>query len=178
MEQQQCWGCGFTFPSIQEPSHRYGVASAGCWNTFNELLVQEANFFKGYPSIHRLTVDAYCVQHPPHFEIQKQLGISERFIDASIQSIAIHLIALYAIFEKKVELEKVAPLMDRVLSSGVIFKNLEAPSSFDVVAMVDIQKSDTAQQYSELVWRWGQESWAAWKKHHSQVHDWFKLYAQ
>ena len=90
------------FAENESSSHRYGVASTGCWQAFNELLALERMMW-GYPGVHRLIVDAYSVQHPQNHELQTKLGISQRFIDASIQFVAIHLIALYyALVEKKI----------------------------------------------------------------------------
>ena len=89
-----CPGCGAIFPEGAFPPQRYGVASKECWQAFNTMLAKE-NMNFGYPEVHRLVVDAYAVQHPQNFELQKSLGISKRFVEASIQSIAVHLIALY-----------------------------------------------------------------------------------
>ena len=108
----QCPGCKATCEKNSDNSpHRYGVAAPECWIAFNELLSFERNTW-GYPPAHRLMVDAYSVQHPPNLALQKKLNISERFIDASIQSIAIHLIALHFAIVEKVDLVSISKKMD------------------------------------------------------------------
>lgn len=78
-ENIQCYGCGALVPNFEGSTpHPYIGASAGCWSIYGEILAKEFGEYE-YPSIHRLTVDAYCVQHP---------GTSSR---KSIQSVAVHL---------------------------------------------------------------------------------------
>jgi hypothetical protein len=176
--QEQCWGCGFYFASYDGPVHRYGVASPACWATFNEVIAQEATYFDGYPPIHRLLVDAYAIQHPPHHELQQKFAIAPRFVAASIQSIAVHLIALYAALGKKIALEKIAPIMDRVLSTGVVFKELEAPATFGEISINDIKKARNAEEHIKVVTCWAECSWKAWSKHHEQVASWYEEYSR
>lgn len=120
MTQQQkfrnCPGCKVILPYQEGPYNRYGINSPECWAAFTELLAQESEHY-GYPPAHRLIVDAYAVQHPPHLEHQLALKIEKRLIDASIQSIVIHLIALYAAFEEQKELLAISRIMDRVLTN-------------------------------------------------------------
>lgn len=94
---RQCPGCKIIFPyqedlvGDQGSIGRYGVASPECIALSNEVFVKFFDRFPTNPGL-ILPVDAYAVQHPPHFQHQKELGISKRFIDASIQSVGIHLI--------------------------------------------------------------------------------------
>ena len=58
-----CLSCGGVFPDIDGPVHRYMKSSPGCWAVYGEVLAREYEdpyFFE----VHRLTVDAYAVQHP------------------------------------------------------------------------------------------------------------------
>jgi hypothetical protein len=68
-----------------------------------ELLAREYGELR-YPPSHRITVDVYAVQHP---------GEPER---RSIQSVAVHLIALCLVLERDVATVKVRELMSRVLA--------------------------------------------------------------
>jgi hypothetical protein len=58
-----CVGCAAMVPDIDGPTHRYIGASPGCWALYGELAEKEAGDFR-YMRSHRLTVDAYCAQHP------------------------------------------------------------------------------------------------------------------
>lgn len=56
-----CIGCGALVPDSDGPTLRYpDAASPGCWAVFGEILAREYGEF-GYPDVHHLTVDAYCV---------------------------------------------------------------------------------------------------------------------
>ena len=58
-----CPGCGAGFAPFDGPVHAYLESSAACWNAFGQVLAREYSDARHAP-IHRLTVDAYCVQHP------------------------------------------------------------------------------------------------------------------
>jgi len=81
-----CPGCGLLLPAADGPTHSYIGASAACWALYGQVLAIEAGTYR-QPAWHRLTVDAYAVQHP---------GIPER---RSIQSVCVHLISLCLMLE-------------------------------------------------------------------------------
>jgi hypothetical protein len=58
-----CIGCHALFPDVDGPVHRYMESSPGCWASYGEVLVREYTE-PSYFGVHRLTVDAYAVQHP------------------------------------------------------------------------------------------------------------------
>ena len=66
---------------MEGPTHRYMQSTPGCWAAFGRVLAREYEDQR-YFEVHRLTVDAYAVQHP---------GIPGR---QSIQSVAFHLVRL------------------------------------------------------------------------------------
>ena len=82
-----CPDCGALTPDVDGPTHPYVGASVGCWAMYGEVLAKEYGEYR-YPSVHRLTVDAYSVQHP---------GTPSR---RSIQSVAVHLVSLYLVLER------------------------------------------------------------------------------
>ncbi len=166
-----CPGCGAIYPKTDEPTDRYGVSSPGCWAAFNELQAHERTLF-GYPDIHRLIVDFYAVQHPPNLEIQRHLNISQRLIDASIQSVAVHLIALHFALVDKVELPKIAKLMGRILSAGADFPLLDPPEHRGKVTVADAPMDNDLEKYRDFAWLWAQEAWEAWSAHHPQIKAW------
>jgi len=183
-----CPGCKIVLPVTNYPAdNRYGVSSAACRQAFDEILVKEGELF-GYPAVHRLIIDAYNIQHPPHAEVQKELGISKRFIDASVQSVGIHLIALYLALEKKMDLRKIAGQMDTVLhlmeQRGATFKNFTPPTSLGETRAADVRNAlytadDTSlQEYELLAGQWAREAWKAWHQHHAVIEAWYNMYSK
>jgi hypothetical protein len=182
MEQyRQCPGCkknyvrddslNITFGVI-----RYGVSSQECQQVFNELLGKEVMEF-GYPPVHRLVVDAYAVQHPPHSEYQQKLGIEKRFIDASIQSVVVHLFALYLAIEKKIPLLEISEYMGKFIfcmdNQKSAWPALTPPDNVGVVMIADLMKAQNAQEYDQLAWQWAESAWNAWCEYHEMIR---KLY--
>ena len=102
MDLRKCFSCGGKFPDIDGPVHRYMDSSAGCWAVYGEVLAREysdPSFFE----VHRLTVDAYAVQHP---------GAKDR---QSIQSVGVHLIRLCLFLERDLSPENAN---DAMLAAG------------------------------------------------------------
>ena len=58
----ECPGCGLVLPTTDGPIDPYGNSSPACWAVFGEIMARE---FSGpeFFACHRLTVDAYMVQH-------------------------------------------------------------------------------------------------------------------
>lgn len=156
---RQYQGCKVSLPYKEDLEHyrtralgRYGVTSPECLALLDVFLIKE--FLWDRLMLARF--DAYDVQHPPRFEIQKKLGVSERHIAASKQLVAIHLIALYLMVEKRVELIRVSSLMARILSSGVALEKeeLEPPTYVGSVIVVDVVKATTQDEHIQLVGEW------------------------
>lgn len=59
----RCCGCGADYPDISGPTHAYMLSSPGCWEAYGRVLAREYENPE-YSRLHRLTVDAYAVQHP------------------------------------------------------------------------------------------------------------------
>jgi len=174
---RECYGCKAQFIYNDGPTDRYGVCSPECWATFNAVLAKEQEW-AGYPFIHRLLVDTYAVQHPPHLEIQKKLEINQRLINASIQSVFIHLIALYLAFEKKIQLQDISKHMAHILKTEVKFELLElkAPSKLGHLTIADIHKASTFEEYEKLIYQWAESTWKAWINYHNTVKQLYEKY--
>src|SRR6516225_12143489 len=86
-EMVPCIGCGALVVDEDGPTHPYVGASPACWAVYGEVLAKEYGEYR-YPSVHRLTVDAYSVQHP---------GTPSR---RAIQSVAVHLVSLYLVLDR------------------------------------------------------------------------------
>ncbi len=190
-EYRQCPGCKVTFtpvyayPGLQArqaspgkqdgPMWRYGTNSSECWAVYTQLLAYEGEHF-GYPDVHRFIVDAYMVQHPQNFELQKELNISQRFVDASVQWVAMHLLALYMAIEKKMELKKIAKSMAQILKQGAKFEPLDPPQSVGEITVANIAPEYTVDEYDKVAWQWAQSVWNAWALHHDTVRAWYEKY--
>lgn len=62
---RDCIGCGGRFKTGPDAndSHAYMLSSAGCWSAYGEVLTREYQDPTLFTQCHRLTVDAYAVQH-------------------------------------------------------------------------------------------------------------------
>lgn len=184
----ECPGCKARLPITGYPAdNRYGVFSAECRQAFDEILVKEQELF-GYPAVHRLIVDSYWVQHPPHEQVQKNLCISPRFVAASIQSVAVHLIALHCALDKKIELSKIPAVMDRILTRmsalQLDFPYLKSPDDLGVIRAFNVRDAVYAHpninlhDYEQYAWDWARAAYDSWRRQHDLVAQWYVQYGQ
>jgi hypothetical protein len=62
---EACFACGGRFPALHDsPTHAYMASSPGCWDTYTKVLAREYADPSLFERCHRLTVDAFAVQHP------------------------------------------------------------------------------------------------------------------
>ena len=98
-----CRGCGAEVPDVDGPVHKYVPLSPGCWQTLGEMQADEARRF-GYPSAHRVVVDAYMAQHAGD-------GSDGR----DRQSVFVHLVGLCAVLEHDSPHTYVTKLLGRLI---------------------------------------------------------------
>jgi Family of unknown function (DUF5946) len=148
-------------PENDGPTHAYIGASAACWARYGELLVRELGELRN-PDIHRLSVDAYAVQHP---------GVPER---RSIQSVAIHLMGLCMVLERgwptTAATARLGRLVERARPSW-----LEPPHPNGTLT-VEHPLAAASDQHAARVREWAADVWQAWSPHHSQVNAWLDSY--
>lgn len=147
---------------IEGPVHRYMASSPGCWATYGEILVREYSN-PSYFGLHRLTVDAYALQHPDVPSEQ------------TIQSIALHLCSLYTIFECAFEMSAATNLMKRMSKHKAKFSWLEPPEILGSITVRRVWESEGSDAHLNEVEEWAKSTWLAWEKHHSQVRTWVTL---
>lgn len=162
MKESKCFSCGARVPEIQGSVHRYMASSPGCWATYGEVLAREYSN-PSYFRYHRLTVDAYALQHPGTPSLQ------------AIQSIALHLCSLYTIFECGSEMSAATNLMKRMSKYKTNFSWLEPPKILGSITVRKVWESEGADAHLYEVQEWAKSTWLAWEKHHSQVRTWVKL---
>jgi hypothetical protein len=153
----QCPECNATIPEIEGVTHAYLPAPPGCWARFNEVLAKEFSqpeYFKA----HRLTVDAYCAQHAS--------GNDRR----QVQSVVVHLVALYLNFEMRYSNERIAQVMDVIIRQHKHqFPKLSKPSFMDTLNIAHVVAATSAAEHYALAENWARDVWQAWNSEHDRI---------
>jgi hypothetical protein len=157
---EPCIGCGAIVPKTDGPTHRYLEASPGCWAIYGEVLAQEYQD-PTYAVVHRMTVDAYAVQHPGRSSQQ------------TIQSVAVHLISLYLMFERGFAPGATTHVMQEAKRRhGEDFVWLDPPDSLGAITVAEVAEARDAAEHGERVRSWARCAWDAWARHHEIVREW------
>jgi hypothetical protein len=162
-----CPGCKASLEPVDGPTHRYIGASAACWQIYTTLLGG------GYAVVGRdeygsLLVDAYAAQHP---------GVDS---PQARQSVAVHLITLWAILRAGADVEKAIDIRVRAVSVGkrtAGFEWLEpAPASYPLT-VADLVTSEPIDAASiDLLVGGVLGSWSI--DHEREIKRWYDLYRQ
>jgi hypothetical protein len=153
----KCNGCGVELENIEGETDPYQCSTAACWTTYNQLMAKE---FSGpeYFVAHRLTVDAYMTQHPSNIS------------RASVQSIWVHLIALYLTLEKQMSSQFVSRVMAKITAPKIQFEWLTPPDPNTYkIRVKDLMQENTPEEYTELAIEWAKDVWNAWNEHHTKI---------
>lgn len=159
MKTCKCFSCGGIFPDIDGPVHKYMLSSPGCWAIYGEVLAREYSNPE-YFEVHRLTVDAYAVQHP---------GSTDR---QSIQSVGVHLIRLCLFLEHGLTPEKANEAMLQAGKNKSSFYYLEPPSDLGLITAKDVYNTSTVMEHKNMVMQWAECVWDAWSIHHDTIREW------
>jgi hypothetical protein len=154
-----CPGCGGLFEEREGPTHRYMLSSPACWAVYGEVLAREYRD-PAYGRVHRLSVDAYAVQHPGTPSAQ------------SIQSVAVHLIRLCLLLDKGVDLRRANALIKAAAESEQKYTWLTPPASLGAITVADVYKARDADEHERLVRAWAAAAWDAWAPHHATIRSW------
>lgn len=153
-----CPGCGVALTEAEGPVHRYMTSSPACWAAYGEVLAREYSD-PAWMAAHRLTVDAYAVQHP---------GDDSR---QAVRSVALHLISLHAILERGVSGPDATRLLQRAAAIPD-FAWLPPPANRGKTTVEDVLAATCAADHEKRVRRWAEDAWQAWGAHHDQVGAW------
>jgi len=157
-----CTGCGASVPDIQGPTHKYLGAFPGCWKIFGDILAKEYSD-QAYMRVHRLTVDAYAVQHIGDKSPQ------------TIQSINLHLLALCVALEHGVKYSFIPQIMNKKIKEYKnVFAWLSPPKYFGAITVVDVAKAKNAKEHEKLVSDWAKAAWDSWKHHHKIIENYLR----
>jgi hypothetical protein len=154
-----CIGCGASFEQRDGPTHRYMESSPGCWAAFGQVLALEYSE-ASYARAHRLSVDAYAVQHPGRPSPQ------------SVQSVALHLISLCLILEQGLDFGEATDAIRAAADAKGRFCWLPPPPLRGERTVADVLGSVDGDDHQKRVRSWAASAWAAWASHHATVRSW------
>ena len=124
------------------------LGSAGCWATYGIVLTREYEDPALFRAVHRLTVDAYAVQHPGDPADRR-----------AVQSVWIHFASLDAMFRHGRSHREARALLSRL--AGRDFPPLPpAPLPWRVTA-AEMAEAD-ATEHRRLAEQWAREAHAGW----------------
>ena len=134
------------------------TSSAACWAAFNAVLAREYSTPQLMP-IHRLSVDAWAVQHP---------GDGSR---RAIQSVGLHLTRLMVQIEQGLS-EKAAN--DAMLAFAARKSELPAlpPRAHYSVTVADVVDAIDVESHRAAVRRWAESTWGDWADQHAFIRQW------
>ena len=134
-------------------------SSPGCWAAFGQLLAREYSD-PTYHEVHRLSVDAYAVQHP---------GSPSRLC---IQSVGVHLIRLGLFLEHGLSPGDANNAMLKAAKHKDTFVWLSPPAFLGPLTVADVVKAGSVQEHKTLVRAGAEGAWAAWSPHHDTIRSW------
>jgi hypothetical protein len=154
-----CMWCKGAFPAEDGPTHAYMESTAGCWAAFGRVLAREYEDQRHF-AVHRLTVDAYAVQHP---------GLPSR---QTIQSVGVHLVRLCLFLEHNLEPAKANDAMLAAAKHKSQYHWLVPPAYLGTLTVADVEAATDIQGHMSTVKSWASQMWQVWSPHHSTVRSW------
>ncbi len=155
----ECMWCKGRYPKIIGPTHEYMESSPGCWAAFGRVLAREYSDQR-FHAIHRLTVDAYAVQHPGQPSRQ------------SIQSVGVHLVRLCLFIEHNLDPKRANDAMLVAARNKASYHWLAPPAALGTITVADIDAASDIEQHIERVRAWAEQMWDVWSGHHTIVRAW------
>lgn len=159
MELKPCISCKALVDDIEGPTHRYMESSPGCWAAYGQILAREYSDVT-FAKNHRLTVDAYAIQHPGQPSPQ------------SIQSVCLHLVSLQLVLERNVDQSTATGILPRLAARKDMFNWLEPPDTLGEFTVTNVLAATSAMEHREAVVDWAKSVWRAWETHHHAVREW------
>jgi hypothetical protein len=153
-----CPGCGARLADLDGPTHAYMTSSPACWAAFNTVIAREFSD-PGLMDVHRLTVDAWAVQHP---------GDGSR---RAIQSVGLHLARLWVQLDRGLEGEAANAAMLGFAARKADLPVLDPPSRFSIT-IDEAAGAAAPEAHRAAVRRWATATWADWSDHHQFIRSW------
>lgn len=153
-----CPGCGSRLPAVEGPVHAYMTASPACWAAFGQVTAREYQD-PGLMAVHRLSVDAWAVQHP---------GDGSR---RAIQSVGLHLARLMVQLEGGLQGEAANAAMLGFAARKSELPELPPRKSYRMT-IADVVGATAPADHARAVQRWAEAVWADWSDHHAFIRRW------
>ena len=125
---------------------------AGCLTLFEEILAREFSDYR-YGRIHRLTVDAYSLQHPDSYM-------------KSGKSFVAHLTGMCAAFEFEETFALNQAVQKWLSTNPKIQKPADIPKQRGTLTVAYVYAAVDAEEHTKRVREWARDVWAAWSQHH------------
>lgn len=164
---EQCPDCRVWLPAVEGTAHRYVGASPSCWAIFSALVNAGEPPLAPHP-LGALLLDAYMAQHPGQPSPQ------------AIQSVAVHLLALYGVLEAGVAPEQVLWIRQRAVRGDAPerhtrFAWLTPPDFTGSLTVADIAAARTPQIRTEQAIDYIQSVWKLWaQSHRTAIAGWYE----
>ena len=160
-----CYGCGAQVDAAPGMPHKYLGTVWGCWEAFGQVLARE--YSAGEPDVtHRLSVDAYALQHPGTLGRQ------------TIQSMNVHLVSLHLILERGVSAQEALLGIRRTLKAAPYFVWLDPPVPNGTMTVLDVAPAAEMDEHRWLVGQWARDVWQAWSPHHDHVREFSRRHVE
>lgn len=159
MDHTHCPGCGAAFPERDGPTHAYMTSSPACWAAFGRLLAQEY-LQPRLEGAHRLSVDAYAVQHPGDPADRR-----------AVQSVGLHLARLMVQLETPRPPRQTNSVMLAFANRKHTLIPLHPPSSFSMT-IADVTPFAGKSEHAHKVQEWARSAWNDWAAHHDWIRRW------
>lgn len=157
-EPKPCPGCGGLFGEIDGPTHAYMTSSPGCWAAYGEVLAREYSEPR-LMAVHRLSVDAYAVQHP---------GDGSR---RAVQSVGLHLARLMVQLDEGMRRIDAGGFMVSLAERKHELPLLRPPPPASVT-VADVAGVDGTDAHIAAVRRWARAAFDQWSPHHAFIRAW------
>ncbi len=156
---------------VAGPTHRYIGASAACWALYSNFHNGGEPPVAGGP-LNGLLVDGYAAQHP---------GVPSA---QAIQSVAVHLLVLYAVLEKGQPPDKALWIRLQAVSEQRQPKYgryhwLTPPDFTGSLTIADIIAPSTPQARAAQIEPYVREVWSRWGAgHHATIAAWYTQFVE
>ena len=135
----------------------------GCNALFQEVVGREFSRPELF-QVHRLTVDAYSLQHPARYM-------------KSAKSAVAHLTGMCWAMEGEDD-PSVSVALSRFLNGNPTFVRPEPspqPGRRGALTILDLHSAPDSVAHIQLVKKWAASAWASWAEHHDKAREWVKM---
>ncbi len=131
----------------------------GCQRLFEQVLVREYSDPQAF-RIHRLTGDAYSLQHPDRY-------------CRSAKPMAAHLTGLCWVFEYHWD-PNVGKALSRWLDGPLAVERVSPPAFRGDLDILHVYNARGPEEHAQRVQEWARSVWDAWAEHHETARQWVR----